>query len=495
MAQVNIIGSGFSSLAAAGLLAKEGHDVSIFEKNPTFGGRARQFQDKGFTFDMGPSWYWMPDVFERFFRQFNQQPSDYYQLVKLDPSFRIFFGKGDILDIPDSYSQLEEVFESLEVGSAKKLRSFLENAKQKYEVGMQHLVYKQGNSLWEFATWEVLRSLLKLDLFTSFDTYTRSHFRHEKLIALMEFPILFLGAMPSRTPALYSLMNYAGLRLGTWYPLGGMYEIVNGMTRLLQSLGVEFHAETEVQHISASGGRSTLLHTSKGAFKHDVLIAGADYHHVEQSLLPEKHRKYSPGYWNKRSLSPSCLLAFVGVKKRIKNLLHHNLFFHEDFQQHAQEIYVQPKWPTKPLFYVCCPSKTDDSIAPEGMENLFFLLPIAPNLEDSPEAREEYFHYMLSKIEQFTGEAFAADIIYRKLYCVEDFKMDYHALKGNAYGLSNTLQQTAILKPKMRSDKIGNLFYTGHLTVPGPGVPPALISGQIAAKQASQYLKNHESNL
>lgn len=489
MAKVNIIGSGFSSLAAAALLAKEGHEVRVLEKNASLGGRARQFSAQGFTFDMGPSWYWMPDVFEKFFAQFGKKPSDYYQLVKLDPSFRVFFGKGDTLDVPDNFEQLAALFESIEAGSAKKLRQFMDSAKAKYQVGIEQLVYKPGNSLWEFMTWDVLKGVFKLDIFTSFDVYVRSHFKNKKLIALMEFPILFLGAMPSNTPALYSLINYAGMCLGTWYPMGGMYQIVRGMESLLRSMGVDIHTNSEVNKITAFGGSTPLLNTKTALYKHDLLIAGADYHHVEQSLLAKSFRKYDADYWDKRSLSPSCLLAFVGLKKKVKNLLHHNLFFHQDFEQHAREIYQQPKWPSNPLFYVCCPSKTDDSVAPEGMENLFFLMPIAPNLEDSPEAREEYFAHMLAKTEELIGESFAQDIVYRQLYCVEDFKKDYHALKGNAYGLSNTLRQTAILKPKMRSEKIKNLFFTGHLTVPGPGVPPALISGQIAAEQAKRYLQ------
>lgn len=490
MAKVNIIGSGFSSLSAAALLALEGHSVSIFEKNETIGGRARKFSAKGFVFDMGPSWYWMPDVFEDFFNLFGKSASDYYQLVKLDPAFRIFYGERDFVDIPDNFEELCQLFENLEKGSSAQLKKFMAHAQYKYQVGMKDLVYKPGNSLLEFATWPVLKGVFKLDLLTSFDKYVKSHFKHPKLIALMEFPVLFLGAMPSETPALYSLMNYAGLRLGTWYPMGGMHKIVESMESLLKTMGVQIHTQSAVTSIRSAKGLSTEIVTSQGAVGHDALIAGADYHHIEQEVVEKADRKYSPKYWESRSLSPSCLLAYVGVSKKVKNLLHHNLFFHENFEQHAVEIYKTPQWPSKPLFYLCCPSKTDPAIAPEGHENLFFLMPLAPGLKDTQEARQKYFDLMLSKAEELTGENIKEAIVYQKLYCVDDFQKDYNAYKGNAYGLSNTLRQTAMFKPKMKSSKLKNLFYAGHLTVPGPGVPPALISGQIAAKEVSSYLLN-----
>lgn len=493
MAKVSVIGSGFSSLAAACVLAKNKSEVTIFEKNQDIGGRARQFKEQGFTFDMGPSWYWMPDVFEDFFRQFGKTSKDYYELVKLDPSFRIYYGKKDFMDIPDSYEELRILFENLEPGSATALDKFMKNAEYKYNTGMKDLVYKPGNSITEFASLPVMLGIFKLHLFKSFDKYLRSHFRHPKLISLMEFPILFLGAMPEETPALYSLMNYAGLKLGTWYPMGGMYKIVEAMQTLAESLGVEFKTGTPVTGMNSSNGYVTELLTHSGAVKQDLIIAGADYHHVEQDLLTGKNRQYSEKYWDSRRIAPSCLLAYIGVNKNVKNLLHHNLFFHEDFGQHAVEIYRDPKWPTKPLFYVCCPSKTDPSVAPEGMENIFLLMPLAPGLEDSEQDREKYFQDMVSKMEEFTGDSIKEHIIYKKLYCLDDFKTDYNAYKGNAYGLANTLRQTAILKPGIKTTKLKNLFFTGHLTVPGPGVPPALISGQVAAKEAFKFIHQNEN--
>ena len=491
MAKISIIGSGFSGLAAACFAARDGHEVTLFEKNDTIGGRARTFKSDGFTFDMGPSWYWMPDVFENFFAQFGKSASDYYQLKQLDPGFQIVFGKEDTVEIPASMEALEDVFESIEPGSAVSLRQFLKEAKFKYEVGMKDLVYKPAFSWLEYANLDVVKGMLKANLFSSVSAYVRSYFKDERLIALMEFPVLFLGAMANKIPALYTMMNYSALVQGTFYPLGGMCKIAEGMKELAVSLGVEIRTGVEVTKIEVSDGLVTRLQTSTGEIAVDGIIAAADYNHAEQQLLEEKYRNYTADYWEGKTFAPSCLIYYVGVSKKIKKLLHHNLFFDADFEQHANDIYSDPKWPEKPLFYVCCPSKTDDTIAPAGMENLFILVPVATGLKDDEATRESYFEGIIKRMESYCGEEFAAQVSYKRTYCIKDFVEDYHAFKGNAYGLANTLMQTAVLKPSLRNKQLKNMFYAGQLTVPGPGVPPALISGQVASEQLNKYLQKN----
>lgn len=491
MAKISIIGSGFSGLAAACFAAKEGHEVTLFEKNETTGGRARTFKSDGFTFDMGPSWYWMPDVFENFFAQFGKSASDYYQLKKLDPGFQLVFGKDDTVEIPASMKELEAVFENIEAGSAVKLRRFLKEAEFKYNVGMKDLVYKPAFSWLEYANLDVVKGMLKANLFSSVSAYVRSYFTDERLVALMEFPVLFLGAMANKIPALYTMMNYSALVQGTFYPVGGMCKIAEGMKELAVSLGVEIRTGVDVTRIEVSGKLVTGLQTSIGNIAVDGLIAAADYNHVEQQLLEEKYRNYSAGYWEGKTFAPSCLIYYVGVSKKIKKLLHHNLFFDADFEQHANDIYSDPKWPDKPLFYVCCPSKTDDTVAPEGMENLFILVPVATGLKDDDATRESYFEGIIKRMESYCGEEFAAQVIYKRTYCIKDFMEDYHAFKGNAYGLANTLMQTAVLKPSLKNKHLKNMFYAGQLTVPGPGVPPALISGQLASVQLNKFLQKN----
>ena len=483
MNKVAVIGAGFSGLSAGATLARDGFDVTVFEKNATAGGRARKFEADGFTFDMGPSWYWMPNVFEKYFNSFGKSVSDYYSLKRLDPSYRVYFGTKDFIDVPSSFDRLCKLFDDLEPGSSKRLIQFLDEAKFKYEKGMHELVYRPGISMTELIDFQLIKESLKLHVFQSISSYIRKFFKEPRIIKLLEFPVLFLGATPQNTPALYSLMNYADICLGTWYPLGGMHKVVEAMQTLAQQQGVVFRFNSPVQQLEMNAVKLKGLHVSNSFHSFDHIVASADYHHVEQQLLPTELRKYSARYWDSRVMAPSSLIFYLGVNKKIENLLHHTLFFDEDFDQHAREIYENPKWPSAPQFYVSCPSKTDSTVSPDGCENLFILIPVAPGLVDSSETREKYFQMVMDRLERVAGESIRPHIVFKRSYAHNDFISDYNAFKGNAYGLANTLLQTANLKPGILNKKIPNLFYTGHLTVPGPGVPPAIISGQVTARE------------
>jgi phytoene desaturase len=485
--KVIVIGSGFAGLSAATSLAATGEfDVEVLEKNESPGGRARLFRAQGFTFDMGPSWYWMPDVFEAYFNRFGKKTADYYQLLRLDPSYRVLFGEADFLDIPASMEGINTLFESLELGSSKRLQKFLAQAAYKYQVGIHDLVYKPSRSLTEFIDLKLLLDVLRLDVFQSFSSHIRKFFHHPKILQLIEFPILFLGALPENTPALYSLMNYADISLGTWYPVGGMHQIVEGMVKLATEKGVTFSYNEAVIKIEVEGNLARSVVTHKGVHIADIVVAGADYHHVEYDLLHKEQRSYKEDYWDKRVMAPSSLIFYLGVNKRLENLRHHNLFFDEDFKDHAREIYEIPQWPSKPLFYVSAPSITDSSVAPKGCENLFILIPVAPGLQDTTEVREKYYQIVMDRLEKLSGQQIREHVVFKRSYAHADFKKDYHAFKGNAYGLANTLMQTAILKPSLKSKKVKNLYFTGQLTVPGPGVPPSLISGQVVAREVQK---------
>lgn len=484
--KITIIGSGFSGLSASCYLAKQGFEVTVLEKHDRVGGRARQFEKEGFTFDMGPSWYWMPDIFEAFFADFGKKVSDYYELQRLSPSYRVFYKDGP-LDIPSDIEELYTMFEHIETGSAGKLKQFLKEAEYKYKVGMHDLVYRPGISLTEFMDARFLKGLFKLDVLTSMSKHIRKSFSHPKLIQLLEFPVLFLGALPQDTPALYSLMNYADMVGGTWYPKGGMVKIVEAMHSLALELGVKFIFNVDVSKITVEDKKASVLKTDTEFKGFDALVSSADYRFTDKVLLDEAYSNYSDSYWDKRKMAPSSLIFYLGVNKQIEGLLHHNLFFDEDFDVHAQEIYTTPQWPSKPLFYVSCPSKTDPHVAPAGKENLFILIPIAPDLKDDPKTNDHYFNKVISRIETFTGVQFKDDIIYRRDFATGDFISEYNSFKGNAYGLANTLSQTAILKPALKNKHVKNLFYTGQLTVPGPGVPPSLISGKLVAEQVVKY--------
>ena len=485
-----VIGAGFSGLAASASLAALGYKVTVLEKNSMPGGRARKFSDSGFTFDMGPSWYWMPEVFENYFRSFDKKVSDYYQLRRIDPSYKIYFGPGDEVSLPASLDGIYALYESLEPGSSRNLKKFLAESEYKYKTGMGKFVTKPSHSVTEFMSWEILKAGLKLNLLSSFGSYTRKYFNSPRIRRMLEFPVLFLGGTAETTPALYSLMNYSDMVQGTWYPEGGMYKVVEAMETLARDLGVEFRYNEEVQSIRLDNGKISLLKTAASEYKADWVIASGDYHHIEQHLLPESHRNYTEKYWDKRTLSPSSLIYYLGFDTTIPRLDHHTLLFDEDFDDHARAIYGNPSWPEKPSVYLSCTSKTDKTVAPEGHENVFALIPVAPGLNDTDEIRQKYLEMVLTRLEKYTGQPLRKHLVFQRSYSQRDFISDYHAYKGNAYGLANTLRQTAFLKPSMRSKKVKNLLYAGQLTVPGPGVPPAIISGQIVAREIDKLNKN-----
>lgn len=487
--QIAVIGSGFAGISAAAYLSQQGYHVDVYEKNADIGGRARQLQtDNGYLFDMGPSWYWMPEVFEKFFNDFGYKAEDFYELQLLDPGFSVVFGGNEVLTIPADFEELCQLFESIETGSAAKLKIFLKEAAYKYDIGMGKLVYKPGLSFLEFADADLIKGLFKMQVFTSFSAHVKQYFKDPRLIALMEFPVLFLGAMPEDTPALYSLMNYAGLKLGTWYPKGGFGKVIKAMKTIAETQGAKFHTQAAVTALELKENQIVKVTSAKGSKNYDGVIAAADYHHIEEKLLHPAQRNYTEKYWDNRVLAPSCLIFYLGVTTKVPRLGHHTLFFDEDLKKHAQEIYKQPKWPTKPLFYVCCPSVTDPTVAPDGHENLFVLMPLATDVKDPEALREQYFNLIMDRLEDYTGTPIREHLDYKKSYCVSDFMNDYNSFKGNAYGLANTLMQTANLKPSLRNKKIDNLFYAGQLTVPGPGVPPSIISGNLAAHQLIKYL-------
>ena len=477
--KIAIIGSGFSSLAAASYMAKAGYDVTVYEKNQTYGGRARQYFNDGFTFDMGPTWYWMPDVFEKFFADFGKKPSDYYQLEKLDPAYQVYFGEHDSVTIPGNFEEICEIFEQEEKGSSRHLRKFIKAAKDNYDIAVKDIVYRPGVSPLELVT---PKTAVRVgQFFSTIRKEVRKRIKSNKLIQILEFPVLFLGAKPSNTPAFYNFMNYADFGLGTWHPKGGMYKVVEGMVSLAEQLGVNFVNNSNVEEIiidSDNKVEGLVVNGKKIAI--DLILSGADYAHTE-TLLPQKARQYSTQYWDKRVFAPSSLLFYVGFDKKLENVEHHTLFFDTDFDVHAQSIYDTITWPEKPLFYASFPSITDDALAPQGKEAATFLIPLAPGLEDNDELREKYFNIIIERLERLTGQNVKENIIFKESYCVNDFIKDYNSFKGNAYGLANILTQTAFLRPKIKSKKVKNLYFTGQLTVPGPGVPPSLISGKIAS--------------
>ena len=476
--KITIIGSGFSSLSAACYLAKSGHQVEIFEKNDAPGGRARQLKKNGFVFDIGPSWYWMPDVFEKFFNDFGKSVSDYYQLERLDPGYKVYFGKDDFINIGDNLDKIYDVFEGVERGSSEKLKKFIRKAAENYKIAIKDLVYRPGLSPLELITPVTLKKIGSF--FSNVKKEVTKDFKDPKLTQILQFPVLFLGAKPADTPAFYSFMNFADFGLGTWHPKNGMYSIVKGMVSLAESQGVKIHLNSPVDEILLEKNKAVGIKIKNKIILSDIILSGADYQHTE-TLVSPNYRSYSEAYWDKKVFAPSSLLFYVGINKKVKNVSHHTLFFDVDFDTHASAIYDNAKWPDEPLFYANFPSISDPNMAPEGKEACFILIPIAPGLEDTESIRQKYFEIILNRLEKLTGQQLRDSILFKESFCVNDFISVYNSYKGNAYGMANTLFQTAFLRPKLKSKKVKNLFFSGQLTVPGPGVPPALISGKLVA--------------
>lgn len=485
--KIIVIGAGFSSLSAACYLAKAGYQVQILEKNKESGGRARQLKRDGFIFDIGPTFYWMPDVFESFFNDFNKKVSDYYTLERLDPAYQVYFEEGDSIAISGNFDEIKTTFEEVEKGGGEQLQKFIDKAETNYNIAIKDLVYKPGENVFEIVT---PKTFLKLGEFVdTIKNQVGRFIKNDKLKKILEFPVLFLGAKPNNTPAFYNFMNYADFKLGTWHPQKGMYEVVKGMISLAEELGVEITNDSAVKSINFDQGEVKSVTTDNAQYECDILLSGADYHHTE-TLVPKEYRQYSESYWDKKTFAPSALLFYVGFDKKLEGVSHHTLFFDTDFVKHIDTIYDSKTWPDDPLFYASFPSITDKSSAPDGKEAGIFLIPLAIDLEDTPEIRDKYFDILISRLEKLTGHSVRENIMFKESFCVNDFKSEYNSCKGNAYGLANTLFQTHILRPKLKSKKVNNLYFTGQLTVPGPGVPPSIISGKVVS---DLILKNDTS--
>lgn len=481
--KVIVIGSGFGGLSSAALLAKDGYEVTVLEKNAVPGGRARVWQEGGFSFDMGPSWYMMPDVFERFFALFGKKPTDFYQLDRLDPSYRIFFGKDDLIDVPAQLEKTVTLFESMEAGAGEKLREYLKQAEYQYDVSMKEFVYKDYRSIFDFFNKRMLTEGRKLHVFETLDKFTSRYFKSDRLRKILEYSMVFLGGAPSNTPALYSVINHADMNLGVWYPHGGFHAVVQAMMRLGLELGVDYRFNAEVTGFEYQSGKITGVKVNGEVLPADIVLANADYHHVDQALLAPEYQDYSRSWWKRRVVAPSAFIIYLGLNKKLKNLDHHNLFLDADWFEHFEAIFKKPHWPDNPSFYLCVPSVTDDSVAPVGKENLFFLAPIASGLEDNPEIHEKLKNNLYDRLEAITGQSIRDSIEIERVFSGQDFAKDYHALNGTGLGLAHTLMQTAVFRPRMRSKKLSNLYYVGHHTQPGVGVPMVVISGQIVAKK------------
>jgi phytoene desaturase len=484
---VVVVGGGFGGLSTACYLAGAGADVTLVEKNEGLGGRASVLERDGFRFDMGPSWYLMPDVFEDFFDNFDRSVTDYYSLTRLDPHYRIFFKDGDRVDLRADFETNVETFESYEPGAGEALREYLRKSTENYRIGMEHFVYEDRASLSDYADLDVAKNARGLSLVGSMQDHVEGYFDHPKLQQIVQYSLVFLGGSPHNTPALYNLMSHVDFELGVYYPDGGLAAVVDGVADLGRELGVTFRTGEPVESIRGRKG-GFRVRTSEGDLFPDLVVSNADYAHTEQDLLAPEKRQYDADYWESRTYAPSAFLLYLGVEGDVEGLKHHTLVLPTDWDDHFAAIFDDPAWPDDPAYYLCVPSETDPSVAPEGHSNLFALVPVAPGLEDGPEVRERYRDLVLDDVAANTGVDLRDRIVVEESFCVSDFADRYNATEGTALGLAHTLRQTALFRPPHASAAVDGLYFTGSFTTPGIGVPMCLISGQLTAERMARDL-------
>lgn len=496
--KVVIIGAGVGGLATACILGQAGYKVTIYEKNSQAGGRAGTFTAEGFTFDTGPSWYLMPDVFEHFFELLGENAGELLKLKRLEPSYRVFY-KDKLFGAVDIFGELERdgsTLEALEPGARNKLRGYLEKSTYQYNLAMNRFLYKNYDSLADFFTPDMLLRSLRLNVFTTMQKYVSRHFSSAEVQKIMQYPLVFLGASPNNAPALYSLMSHIDFKQGTFYPEGGMYKLTETLVALAKARGVNIICDTPVAAISANGGKAMGVILKDGSrIEADIVISNADIAHTELELLKPQYRSYSDRYFSKRTMAPGALLLYLGVKKEFPNLSHHNLVFSQDWSANFKAIFETKRWPGDPSFYVCNPSKTNSGVAPKKHENLFVLVPIPARTDYKEQELEKYSEWILNTMERVMHlDSLKENIVYKKIYCSKNFQEEFNSYQGSALGFAHTLRQTAVFRPSNKSKKLSNLFYVGAGTTPGIGLPMCLISAQLVYKRLIGDKSSHRLN-
>jgi len=478
-----IIGAGYAGLSSALLLLQQGWQVTLLEKNEAPGGRARLWKDRGYSFDMGPSWYLMPEVFERFFASIGSSVAENYRLTKLETHYQVYFEGQKPVTITEDLEKTKALFESFEVGGGARLQKYMDEAQYKYDTAVGEFLYREYRTAFDFLNKKILTKGLSLGIFQNLDKFVRRFFTDTRARQILEYAMVFLGTSPNEAPALYSIMSHVDLKLGVFFPEGGMNGVAQAMARLVAQRGGRILCDHEVQGLEVAGGRVTQVRTNRGAFTADLVLNSADYAWSETTLLEPRWQTYRRPYWEKRTFAPSMFLVFLGVNRPLPGLEHHNLYFSADWDRHFDTIFKAPAWPENPCFYLSAITKTDPAMAPEGSENLFLLVPVAPGLEDTDEVRQRYLNLVLDHVQKVTGENLREGVETLRVFGPRDFTADYHAWGGTALGLAHTLFQTAVFRPGHRSKKVSNLWYTGQYTHPGVGVPMTLIASDVVVRE------------
>lgn len=485
--RVIIIGAGIGGIATANLLAKAGYSVTVLEKNAQPGGRAGVLRKNGFTFDTGPSWYLMPEVFEHYFDLLGKSVHDELDLTKLTPAYKVFFEKASPLVITGDSGTDAATFESIEKGSGTKLKEYIEKGDRIYTLSLRHFLYTNFTSIRDFTKSDILRrghTMTRL-AFTPIDSYVRKFVTDYRLRQILEYPMVFLGSSPFSAPAIYSLMSALDFKEGVYYPQGGLYTIIERLVIAGNELGVQFRYNAPVQRIATRDDEVSGVTLESGEhMSADIVISNADLHFTETQLLEEKNRSYPASYWSKHEAGPSALLMYLGVKGSLPELEHHNLFFVDDWKKNFDAIFNDKKLPTPASIYICKPSATDPSVAPKGHENVFVLVPLPPGVDLDNDALERACSGYLQQIEQQLGiKDLRKRIVTKELFGPNDFSNKFNAWQNTALGPSHILKQSALFRTPNKSRKVKNLYYVGGSTTPGIGLPMCLIGAELIYKR------------
>lgn len=482
-----IIGAGIGGLATANLLAKAGYQVTVYEKNAQPGGRAGTMKLDGFTFDTGPSWYLMPEVFQHYFELFGKSVRQELDLVRLTPAYKVFFEDAEPITITSDSEQDSATFEAIEPGAGKKLINYVANGNSIYQLSLKHFLYTNFTSYRDLVRWDILRHSIRMArlAFTPIHSYVRRYVRDARLQQILEYPMVFLGSSPFSAPAIYSLMSALDFREGVYYPRGGVYTIIERLVALGTELGVTYHYSTPVKRITTDGMHATGVILENGSqLTADVVISNADLHFTETQLLSANEQTYPPSYWQAQEPGPSALLMYLGVKDSVPELEHHNLFFVADWEQNFRSIFDEKTIPASASLYICKPSATDSTVAPKGSENLFVLVPLPAGIEvDDSEANNIADSYLDIIEKQLQIPDFKKRITVKKVFSPSDFGSTYNAWQNSALGPSHILRQSALFRTQNQSKKIKNLYYVGGFTVPGIGLPMCLIGAELVYKR------------
>lgn len=486
--KVIVIGAGYGGMAIANLLGKAGYSVVVLEKNDEPGGRIAVIKKDGYVFDIGPSWYLMPEVFEQYYSLFDASANERLELIRFTPGYKVFFDDKPEVFIQGDVGKDKAVFEAIEPGAGKKLEDYVRRSSIAYHLAVKQFLYNNFSSPKDLVSWQVIKNahrMIPLAL-GNLDRYVSRYFKDQRLKQLLEYHMVFLGSSPFQAPAIYTLMSHLDFISGVYYPKRGMLSLVDDMKALGTEYDITYRCATSVKRIVTNDGLSTGVELENGEIiDADIVVSNADLYHTETKLLDETARSFGESYWKKRQPGPGALLVSLGIKGVLPELVHHNLYFVDDWRGNFKAIYEDQSVPSAPSMYVCNPTKTDPFLAPDGNENVFILIPLPAGVSLDDKQEEDIANKAVAQFSKVSGIGdLESRIVTKHIFGPDDFKDRFNAWDYNAFGgESHLLRQSIFMRTPNQSKKIKNLYYVGAGTLPGIGLPMCLIGAELTYKK------------